>query len=51
MLRHPIYLLLCLGTVGYLALADARGWSVLQALSRSFTSTGAGGRGHSFNHK
>ena len=29
MIRHPIYLLLCLFAVGYLALAGARGWSVL----------------------
>jgi hypothetical protein len=51
MLRHPIYFLLCLGTIGYLAVADARGWSVIQSLSRSFVNATTGGRGHSFNHK
>jgi len=53
MIRHPIYLLLCLFAVGYLAIGDARGWSVFHSLSRSFMNTASGGRGAhgNFNHK
>ena len=50
MLRHPIYLLLCLFAVVYLALASARGWSAFYFVGRTF----AGGRAHSpggFHHK
>ena len=53
MIRHPFYLLLCLFSVGYLAVADVRGWSLLQTISRQVASrAGANGiRGSSFNHK
>ena len=50
MLRHPFYLLTCLLAVLYLALASARGWSVLHLAARSLAS----GRVHSagsFHHK
>ena len=53
MIRHPFYLLLCLFSVGYLAVADVRGWSLLQTVSRSLVTGRAtpGIRGSSFNHK
>lgn len=50
MLRHPFYLILCLGAAGYLALADARGWSFFQSVSRGLLRA-SGNRAHSFNHK
>ena len=52
MIRHPIYLLLCLFAVGYLAIGDVRGWSLLHTLSRNLVSATSSGRGpgHS-NHK
>lgn len=51
MLRHPIYILLCLGAAGYLALADARGLSFLRSVSYGLARATTGGRAHSFNHK
>ena len=52
MIRHPFYLLLCLFATGYLALADARGWSFFQSAARNFARvTGSRGSYGSFNHK
>lgn len=51
MLRHPIYILLCLGAAGYLAIADARGWSFIHSVSRSLLRAGGPRGAHSFNHK
>ncbi len=55
MIRHPIYLALCLATVGYLGLANARGWSFWHSVGKTFSSSGgSGGRSGyfgSFNHK
>ena len=53
MFRHPLYLLLCLFSVGYLAVADVRGWSFTHSLTNTFTPRPSGGRGYygSFNHK
>jgi hypothetical protein len=53
MIRHPLYLLVCTFAVGYLAIADVRGWSLLQTISRNLVArTGPSGiRGSSFNHK
>ena len=52
MLRHPFYLLLCLFGVLYLALAGARGWSVLHTIGRGLGSSGGrGGPAGSFHHK
>lgn len=55
MLRHPFYLALCLFSVGYLALADVRGWSFLQSMNRTFfaprSGLGRGGSYGTFNHK
>ena len=53
MIRHPIYLLLCLFAVGYLAIGDVRGWSLWHSLSRNLVNTASGGRGSAghFNHK
>jgi len=39
MLRHPIYMALCLFTVGYLALAGPRGWSLFQSVSKGLSPT------------
>jgi protein-S-isoprenylcysteine O-methyltransferase Ste14 len=53
MIRHPIYLFLCVFAVGYLAVGDVRGWSLLHSLSQNLvnmTSSGRGPSGH-FNHK
>ena len=50
MIRHPFYILLCLGTVGYLATADVRGWSLLHSLTKPIM-TRTAMRGGSFNHK
>ena len=50
MLRHPIYLLLCLFTVIYLAFAGQRGWSVWHTVGRSFAASGARSAG-GFHHK
>jgi hypothetical protein len=49
MLRHPIYLAVCLFTVGYLALAGPRGWSFFHSISPGRGARGA--FGSSFNHK
>jgi hypothetical protein len=52
MLRHPIYLLLCLFAVGYLAVAGTRGWSLFQSVTSGLTRATSAGRGSSsFNHK
>lgn len=50
MIRHPIYILLCLFAAGYLALAGARGWSVFHTLGRTVAGSGRGSAS-SFNHK
>ena len=51
MIRHPFYILICLAAVSYLAVADVRGWSVLQSLTRGMQ-TRLGPRGGStFHHK
>lgn len=50
MLRHPVYILICLAAAGYLALADARGLSFFQSVSRGLLRA-TGNRAHSFNHK
>ena len=49
MLRHPFYLLLCLGAVIYLALAGVRGWSAWHMLGRNFVGAGRGTSG-GFHH-
>jgi hypothetical protein len=52
MLRHPFYLLCCLFAVGYLMVADARGWSFLHSVSTAFTSNRAFGSGaRTYHHK
>ena len=35
MLRHPIYMAVCLFTVGYLVLAGPRGWSLFHSIGLS----------------
>jgi hypothetical protein len=50
MKTHPVYFSLCLLASIYLALANARGWSLLHTVNpgRMF---GSGGHGSSFSHK
>jgi hypothetical protein len=48
MMRHPIYLALCLGSIVYLALANARGWSLGHTVGAPFRMMG---QNRTFNHK
>jgi hypothetical protein len=48
MMRHPFYLALCLGSAVYLALADARGWSLGHTLGAPFRTISPN---RTFNHK
>jgi len=48
MMRHPIYLALCLFSTVYLGLANARGWSFGHALGAPFRALGAN---RTINHK
>lgn len=50
MLRHPIYLVMCLTAAGYLFLADSRGWSFLLAATNGIARARGGG-GAAFHHK
>lgn len=49
MMRHPIYLTLGILSAIYLALSNARGWSLVHTINplRIF----GGGHGSSFSHK
>jgi len=51
MIRHPIYLTLCLVSAGYLFMADAKGWSFWQGMVARTSSNGWGGTHSGFNHK
>jgi hypothetical protein len=48
MIRHPIYLVLCLASTVYLALANARGWSLGHTVGAPFRMIGPN---RTFNHK
>jgi protein-S-isoprenylcysteine O-methyltransferase Ste14 len=48
MIRHPIYIAICLFASGYLAISGAKGWSLFQSFSNRLTSAHGPS---SFNHK
>jgi hypothetical protein len=43
MIRHPIYIALCISAIAYTAVANARGWDFFQSVTRPFSSTGGSG--------
>lgn len=51
MLRHPIYLVMCLVAAGYLFLADSRGWSFFLAAANGIARARGGSGGSAFHHK
>ncbi len=51
MIRHPIYLVLCVLSAAYLSMADARGLSFWLGLSNGISSHGWSGSHSTFHHK